>query len=99
MAKRAREQDLPGMEERAIKPLQNAAVEYAEIRDERMALNTRESELKKKVRNLMHEYEKTHYAYDGVEIDLEPPDGEEIVRVRIKKAKLTVDDAGAGAKA
>jgi Zn/Cd-binding protein ZinT len=82
-------QDLPGMEDRAIKPLQEAALEYAGIRDQRMALNTQEADLKKRVRTLMHKHKpgQTRYAYDGVEIELVPPEGEEGVKVRIKKLK------------
>lgn len=86
MAK-AKNQALPGLEDRAIKPLQDAAIEYADIRDARMKLNQQEVDLKAKVRDLMHKHKKKHYAFDGVEITLEPPDGEEKVRVRIKKAQ------------
>lgn len=87
MAKRAREQDLPGMEDRAIRSLQNCAHEYAEIRDARIELNQREAKLKKKILRLMHEHEKTHYLFDDVEIDIEPPDGQEKVTVKIKKPR------------
>jgi hypothetical protein len=97
MAKKAKAkpQDLPGMEDRAIKPLQEAAMEYAEIRDQRISLNTQEAELKKRVRSLMHKHERTHYAYDGVDIELLPPDGEEQVKVRVKKAQADGADAEA----
>lgn len=43
---KARSQELPGMENRAIRPLHEAALEYAEIRDKRMALNQQEVALK-----------------------------------------------------
>lgn len=92
MAKSPQSQDLPGMENRAIEPLQNAAVEYADIRDERIALNQRESQLKKRIKALMHEHKLDHYAFDGVDIELIPPDGEESVKVRVKKAKADEDD-------
>ena len=85
MAKRPKQETLPTMEDRAIKPLQDAAHEYAEIRDERIALNQREADLKNKVRTLMHKHNKTRYAYEGVEIELLPPDGEEQVKVKVKK--------------
>jgi hypothetical protein len=87
MAKRQRPADLPGMEDRAIVPLQEAALKYAEIRDERMALNQREAQLKAEVRTLMKRHRKTHYAYDGVEIDILPPEADEIVKVRVRKPK------------
>lgn len=87
MAKRQRQADLPEMEDRAIKPLEDAAEEYAEIRDERIKLNAQEVKLKKRVRDLMHKHNKTAYRYGGVVIELEPPDGEEKVTVRISKPK------------
>lgn len=86
MAKKMKpkQKELPGMENRAIQPLQEAAQEYAEIRDERMALGERESTLKTKVIGLMHEHGKTRYAYDGVTITLA---AEETVKVKVKKPK------------
>src|SRR5688572_14172040 len=81
----AKDRDLPGMEDRAIGPLQDAAHEYASIRDERIKLNMREVELKKKVRDLMHKNKLQRYEYHDVLIELEPPDGEEKVKVKIKK--------------
>ena len=93
-SRRAKAQALPGMEDRAIKPLHDAAEEYAEIRDERMRLTEREIALKTKVRDLMHKFNKTRYAYDGIEIELEQPDGEEKVKVKIAKKKASDDDAG-----
>jgi hypothetical protein len=51
MAKKAKEskpkaQALPGMEDRAIQGLEKLATEYAGIRDERIALNAQEADLK-----------------------------------------------------
>lgn len=92
MAKRAVQQDLPGTEDRKIRALENAGREYAEIRDERIALNVREAKLKKNVRSLMAKHEKTDYVSDEVEIHIEPPDGEDRVKVRLKKPKAL--DAG-----
>lgn len=77
-------QDLPGMEDRAIKPLEEIAVAYAEIRDQRIALNKEEKSLKDSARRLMHKYGKTVYKHDGVEIRLVP--GEEDVKVKVKDA-------------
>ncbi len=89
MAKKAKNVTLPGMEDRAIKPLQTAAEEYAEIRDERMELSQREVKLKAKVLTLMHHHQKEHYAYGGVTIDIVKE--EENVKVRVKAVK---DDEG-----
>ena len=87
MAKKAKQEALPTMEDRAIQALEECAEEYADIRDQRIALNTSEADLKKRVRSLMHQHKKTHYARNGIEIELTPPDGEEGVRVRVKKAQ------------
>ena len=85
-----RNQDLPGMEDRAIKPLEEIAIAYAAIRDQRIALNVEEKSLKDSARRLMHKYNKTVYKHDGVEIRLVP--GEEDVKVKVRAA----DDGDAG---
>lgn len=56
MAKKkiARQKDLPGMEDRKITAIENAAQDYAEIRDQRQELTTQEVELKTKLLKLMH---------------------------------------------
>lgn len=79
----AKNADLPTMEDRAIKDLQEAALDYDKKKKKRMALTEEEVEAKAKVRDLMHKHKRTHYAYDGIEITLEPPDGEEKVKVKI----------------
>ena len=92
---RSKAQNLPGMEDKVIQGLEDAAAEYADIRDQRIALNTSEAQLKKRVRGLMHQHKKTRYARNGIEIELTPPDGEEGVRVRVKKAQADGDAAEA----
>ena len=81
---RPRQQDLPGTEDRAIKPLEDAAQDYAEIRDRRMALNAEEVGLKAKVLRLMKQHGKQAYHRDGVSIEIVVE--EETVKVRVKKA-------------
>jgi hypothetical protein len=81
---RPKSQALPGLEDHAIKPLEEAAEHYAEIRDQRMELTQREHELKIHALKLMRKYEKTIYRHNGVEITL--VHGEDDVRVRVKKA-------------
>src|SRR3990167_4810588 len=93
--KKVKAQALPGMEDSAITALEECAEEYADIRDKRIALNTSEAGLKKRVRSLMHQHKKTRYARNGIEIELTPPDGEEGVRVRAKKAQADGDAADA----
>ena len=88
MAKKARErkprqQPLPGTEDSKIQALETAAQDYAEIRDQRMELNTDEAKLKAKLLSLMKQHEKTTYKRGGIEIKLVSE--EEHVKVRIKK--------------
>jgi len=71
------------MEDRAIKELQDAALDYDKKKKKRMALTDEEVEAKATVRDLMKKHKRTHYAYDGIEITIEPPDGEEKVKVKI----------------
>lgn len=80
---RPRQALLPGTEDHAIKPLEDVAASYAEVRDERMDLNKREHELKQHALKLMKKYEKTIYRRDGIEIRVVA--GEDDVKVRIKK--------------
>jgi hypothetical protein len=82
--------DFPGMEDRAIQPLEDIAAAYADVRDRRMALNTEEAELKAAAKKLMHKYEKTIYRRNGVEIRL--IDGEEDVKVKVKRPLEAEDD-------
>src|SRR5687768_18458564 len=51
--------DLPGTEDSAIKPLEDAAKRYAGIRDERIELNDQEAKLKASLIALMHKHNKT----------------------------------------
>jgi hypothetical protein len=97
MAKKAKEskpkaQALPGMEDRAIQGLEKLATEYAGIRDERIALNAQEADLKKRVRAEMKKHNRTRYAHDGIEIELIAPSGEEDVKVRVPKKKAEDED-------
>lgn len=81
---RPRTQDLPGMEDRAIKPLEDIAAAYADVRDRRIALNAEEHDLKAHALKLMHKFDKTIYRHNGIEIRI--VEGEEDVKVKVKKA-------------
>ena len=87
-AAKAKQQPLKGMEEREIKDLQDKAIEYAEVRDERMKLSRQEGELQAELLTLMHQHKKKTYTYQGVEVT---------VVVEKEKAKVKVkpvdDDA------
>jgi hypothetical protein len=88
---RPRQPDLPGTEDRAIKPLEDVAAAYADVRDQRMALNKEEHELKATALQLMKKFDKTIYKSDGVEIRIVP--GEDDVKVRVKKPGEDDDEA------
>ena len=87
---RPRQQDLPGTEDRAIKPLEDIAAAYADARDRRMELNQEEHELKQTALKLMKKFDKTIYRHDGIEIRVVP--GEEDVKVKVKKPGDDDDD-------
>jgi hypothetical protein len=88
--RKPRSADLPGMEDHAIKPLEDIAASYADVRDRRMALNKEEAELKKTALALMHKHDKQIYKHDGIEIRV--VQGEEDVKVRIHKETDDDDD-------
>lgn len=96
MAKRAakpKNVGLPGID-RAIKELEDAAEAYAEIRDQRQALNSDESKLKASVLGLMKKHGKTVYQRGAITITLVTE--EETVKVRVRKAVDDEDEDGAG---
>lgn len=85
-ARKPRQEQLPGMKDRKLAALHNAALEYAEIRDERQELTKKESDLQKTLLSLMHKAKKEHYEYAGVECNLVVE--KEKVKVRVKKAQV-----------
>jgi hypothetical protein len=87
---RPRQQDLPGTEDRILRPLDDIAAAYADVRDRRIELNKEEAQLKASALKLMHKFEKTIYRHDGIEIFLIA--GEEDVKVKVRKATDDEDD-------
>lgn len=95
---RPKSQALPGMSDRAIKPLEDAAEAYADIRDQRIALNADEAKLKSAVLALMKKHDKKIYRRDGIEIVIVPP-GDETVKVRVRHGgDDDEDEEGGGAQ-
>lgn len=90
----AKTKDLPGMEDRAIQPLHDKAVEYDKVKKRRMKLLDKEVKLKAEVRTLMKAANRTRYAYDGVEVELEAPasPAEDKVTVKVKAEGSGGDD-------
>lgn len=76
---------LPGMEDAKLETLHQAALDYAQIRDERQALTSQEVELKGKLLDLMHAAKRETYSFENVVVTLVHE--EETVKVKIKKAK------------
>lgn len=89
---RAKSQALPGMEDHAIKPLEEIAEQYVDIRDHRMELTEQEHTLKVTGIKLMKKYGKTVYRHNGVELTLLT--GEDDLKVRVKKSGDADDEPG-----
>ncbi len=90
-AKIARQARLPGTEDAKIEALHSAALDYAEIRDERMELTEREVKLKDRLLGLMKSHKKETYHYGPVTVTVLHED--ETVKVRVAKAKDESGDA------
>lgn len=86
---------LPGLEDHAIKALDNAAAEYADIRDQRMALTNQEVDLKSRAMKLMKKYGKTTYKHNGVSIEIVPGDESIKVKVKLPSEEPNADDPNA----
>jgi hypothetical protein len=84
MAKRATQSRLPGTVNN-IEELDELALAYAAVRDERMALGRQETELKDKVHACMTAHKLKNYKYGEVEINIVP--AEEDVKVKVSKPK------------
>ena len=82
--KGARQQRLPEMEDNRISVLEDLALSYAEVRDERMGLSKQEVELKGKLLDLMKAQKKEHYHRGNIKIDIVHE--KENVKVKVKAA-------------
>jgi len=85
-----RAQRLPGMDEPKVAKLESLAHEYADIRDQRIALSVNEGSLKADIMEEMKRLKKEHYKRDGVEITLVHE--KENVKVKIKPTSEEADD-------
>lgn len=81
--KSARQKELPGMEERHIQEIEEVAVRYAEIRDQRQALTRREVDAKELLLNVMKRHNKRSYVVDEMAIEIVIT--KEKIRVKLKK--------------
>jgi hypothetical protein len=85
-----RDRDLPGMEDRGLADLDALALDYADIRDRRIDLNTEEADLKARLLAAMHKHGKEFYKRNGVEIRVIK--GDEDVKVKVGKRETPDDD-------
>jgi len=76
---RAKQEDLPGMEQRDIEAIVQAAERYRETRDERMRLSKLESEQKQDLIAVMKKHDKSYYTYRGLTVALS-----EEINVKVK---------------
>ena len=90
-----RDRDLPGMEDRAIKALEDLAFTYADLRDQRMALNQEEAALKAKLLVAMKQHGKERYLRGKIRIRVL---AKETVKVRVPKPDARIDEAPADRK-
>lgn len=86
--KRAVQVDL--IPDRGIPVLDKLAQEYAEIRDERMALTTRETDLQTALLAEMHKHNKTEYKHGSVKAWVVP--SEEKVKVKVKPDEVEITE-------
>jgi hypothetical protein len=83
--KKPRQARLPEMEDEKLDELEGLAEEYAQIRDERMALTPQEKKLKDDLLAAMKKNGKQRYFRDGIEIKIVHE--QESVKVRVKRTE------------
>lgn len=92
MATEKRQTQIPGTERLEISDVTEAAEEYRLVRDERMALSTKEAEAKKKLISTMQSHNLSAYRYDdqdGIERNVKLE-----TKVSAKVAKVKSSDSG-----
>lgn len=77
VSKGPRQKPLPGMEDRTIESLNDAALHYDEVKKARMKLTLQEVEAKKEVAGLMKANKKKHYKHGNILVDI-VPEGEKV---------------------
>ena len=80
---RPEQTNLEGVGPEKNEKVHRAILKYVQIRDERMALNREEGELKSALLGLMKEQGITHYSYHGVKADIEQ--GDETVKAKVEQ--------------
>ena len=89
--KRTRQKDLPTMEDRKDRVLEELGAKYADARDNRMAYGEEEVDLKQRILKRMHDQKIDKYTSTDVGIEIEIVTEEE--KVKVRKHKPPKDDA------
>lgn len=84
-------QRLPGMEDPAVEALEEKALQYAQVRDERIGLSQKEGELKEVLLALMKAQERTHYHHGSITIDIVHEKENVKVKVKASEEELSTD--------
>jgi len=87
-----RKQSLPGMEDAKIEALEELALQYADIRDQRMSLSKEEGELKGKLLQLMKSQKRETYQRDNILIKIVHE--KENVKVKVNAMDKSEDEDG-----
>jgi tryptophanyl-tRNA synthetase len=87
----AKQKTLPTMTDRKIEALEDAALAYAEVRDERIELSKSEIDKKSDLMALMHQHKKKSYHRGNIHIDLIVE--KEKIKVKIKSQSDDSDDS------
>lgn len=82
--KSPRQQPLTGMEDAKIDALEEIALDYADLRDQRIKLGQHEGELKKQLLALMKAQKREHYHRGTITIDIVHE--KENLKVKVKAA-------------
>ena len=82
-----RQDSLPGMKDTKIAAIEKLALDYAELRDERMAVGQQEVEVKEALIKAMHKAGKTEYKRNGISV---------LLTVEKEKIKVRVKDESEG---
>lgn len=74
MGKKAKQAELPGLEQRDVPEIEQAAEHYRRIRDERCELSKQEAEAKSALIQVMKNLGRSFYQYNGLKVQLEITD-------------------------
>jgi hypothetical protein len=85
-----RQQSLEGMGDARIEVLEDKALQYAEVRDERISLSQKEGELKGQLLDLMKAQKREHYQRGNIKIDIVHE--KENIKVKVKAGGDDEDD-------